>query len=131
MSEKEIGINQARPKLGDLANDARDHGQITYLTHYGRRIAAIVPTNFIPQEPVMTATPASKDSRLQERLKAAEAELEAARATLQRVHDVVYAGSGNTAIDSFQLGKADAYDKVKAALDPASAATWGVSEEPE
>ncbi len=43
VSENEIGINPARPKLGDLANDARDHGTLTWLTYYGRRIAAIVP----------------------------------------------------------------------------------------
>ena len=50
MSENEYGIDKARPILGDLANDARDHGRITYLTHYGRRIAAIVPIDRITEE---------------------------------------------------------------------------------
>jgi antitoxin (DNA-binding transcriptional repressor) of toxin-antitoxin stability system len=39
----EIGIEEARKSLGDIANRAALAGQITYLTRNGKRIAAIVP----------------------------------------------------------------------------------------
>jgi antitoxin (DNA-binding transcriptional repressor) of toxin-antitoxin stability system len=41
MADVEIGIEAARPILGELA-DAASQGQTTYLTRHGRRIAAII-----------------------------------------------------------------------------------------
>lgn len=52
----EVGIEQARANLGDLANRAHYAGQIAYITRRGRRIAAIVPINRITQETAMPAT---------------------------------------------------------------------------
>ncbi|MGI5274853.1 hypothetical protein ACQEUU_37370 [Nonomuraea sp. CA-218870] len=49
MNGEEIGVEQARKILGHLANDARDTGQITFLTYNGRRIAAIVPRHIAEQ----------------------------------------------------------------------------------
>lgn len=43
MADVEIGIEQARKTLGDIANRAALAGQTTYLTRNGRRIAAVVP----------------------------------------------------------------------------------------
>lgn len=45
----EIGIEQARKTLGDIASKAQYAGQITYLTRNGRRVAAIVPLERIMQ----------------------------------------------------------------------------------
>lgn len=42
MSEREIGIEEARKQLGPLADAARD-GDTIYLTSHRRRVAAIVP----------------------------------------------------------------------------------------
>ncbi len=42
-SHQEVGIETARPQLGDLANQAHYGGTISYLTRNGRRVAAIVP----------------------------------------------------------------------------------------
>lgn len=53
LTENEIGIEQARAILGDLANRAHYSGQVTYITRHGRRIAAIAPLNHI-KEPAMT-----------------------------------------------------------------------------
>lgn len=54
MSE-EIGIEEARKNLGDIANRAHYAGRVTYITRRGQRIAAIVPVTLIPQEKTMTA----------------------------------------------------------------------------
>lgn len=43
MSTNEIGIEQARKTLGDLADAAHHHGQTTILTRHGRALAAITP----------------------------------------------------------------------------------------
>jgi antitoxin (DNA-binding transcriptional repressor) of toxin-antitoxin stability system len=45
----EIGIEQARKSLGDIANRAAIAGTITYLTRNGRRVAAVVPLERIVQ----------------------------------------------------------------------------------
>lgn len=42
-SEPEIGIEEARGKLGALADDARHHRITTHLTRNGKRVASIVP----------------------------------------------------------------------------------------
>ena len=39
----DIGIEQARKNLGELANRAQLAGETTYLTRNGKRIAAVVP----------------------------------------------------------------------------------------
>ncbi|MFC4117021.1 hypothetical protein [Nonomuraea zeae] len=39
----ELTVEEARARLGDVANRADQAGQITYLTRNGRRVAAIVP----------------------------------------------------------------------------------------
>jgi hypothetical protein len=54
MSSTEIGIEQARKVLGDLATRAQLTGQITYLTRNGRRVAAIVPLESIMTTITMT-----------------------------------------------------------------------------
>jgi len=41
MDEKSVG--QLRLKLADILNATVAHGEITYITNRGRRIAAIVP----------------------------------------------------------------------------------------
>jgi prevent-host-death family protein len=41
--EREVGIEQARARLGPLARDAQEDDAVTWLTSHGRRIAAIVP----------------------------------------------------------------------------------------
>jgi antitoxin (DNA-binding transcriptional repressor) of toxin-antitoxin stability system len=56
MSSKEVGIEQARKTLGDLADAAHHRGEVTYLTKYGRPYAAIVPVSLVPQESVMSVT---------------------------------------------------------------------------
>jgi antitoxin (DNA-binding transcriptional repressor) of toxin-antitoxin stability system len=56
MSKKEVGVEQARKILGDLADAAYHHGEITILTRYGRPYAAIVPTDLIPEEQTMSTT---------------------------------------------------------------------------
>jgi prevent-host-death family protein len=42
MEERRMGIDAARPKLGDLADDAERLGQPTILTLHNRPLAAIV-----------------------------------------------------------------------------------------
>jgi prevent-host-death family protein len=55
VSENEIGLREARAQLGELVNQAEYAGQTTYITRHGRRVAAIVPINVIPQEPPMSS----------------------------------------------------------------------------
>lgn len=43
VSENEIGLREARAKIGELVNQAEYHGTTTYITRHGRRVAAIVP----------------------------------------------------------------------------------------
>ncbi len=43
MSDREIGVEQARKQLGPIVNDAAVDGTVTYLTLHGRRYAALVP----------------------------------------------------------------------------------------
>lgn len=43
MSHDDIGIEQARAVLGQLADKAHADGHITHLTRNGRQIASIVP----------------------------------------------------------------------------------------
>ncbi len=50
MSANEIGIEQARKSLGDLADAAHHRGQVTIITRHGRAYAAITPI----KEPAMT-----------------------------------------------------------------------------
>jgi len=38
-----VSLEGARAKLGKLADDAHEHGQITLLTRHGKAVAAIVP----------------------------------------------------------------------------------------
>lgn len=40
----EIPVSEARPRLAELVEGAA-HGQVTYLTRHGRRVAAIVPAD--------------------------------------------------------------------------------------
>lgn len=40
---QDVGIEQARKALGEIANRAALAGEVTYLTRNGRRIAAIAP----------------------------------------------------------------------------------------
>jgi antitoxin (DNA-binding transcriptional repressor) of toxin-antitoxin stability system len=40
---EEVGIEEARKNLGPIADRAHNEGTITYLTRYGRPIAAVVP----------------------------------------------------------------------------------------
>lgn len=42
-SREEIGIEEARKALGAIAESAHSQGTLTYLTRYGRPIAAVVP----------------------------------------------------------------------------------------
>lgn len=39
----EIGVRELRTALSDVLNRTAIHGEITYVTSHGRRIAAIVP----------------------------------------------------------------------------------------
>lgn len=57
MSANEIGIEQARKTLGDLADAAHHHSQTTVITRHGRAYAAIVPVNRIAEEQAMTNDP--------------------------------------------------------------------------
>lgn len=50
MNEREIGVEEARKVLGDLADDAGLDGVLTYLTRHRRRVAAIVPLDRIAEE---------------------------------------------------------------------------------
>jgi antitoxin (DNA-binding transcriptional repressor) of toxin-antitoxin stability system len=43
MSTQKIGIEAARPILGDLADQANEDGQVTILTRTGKPVAAITP----------------------------------------------------------------------------------------
>jgi hypothetical protein len=43
--ERDMGIEQARAILGELARDAAADGTITWLTSHRRRIGAIVPVS--------------------------------------------------------------------------------------
>ena len=43
MAEREVGIDRARPKLGELAADAATEGTVTILTLRGHPLARIVP----------------------------------------------------------------------------------------
>lgn len=40
---QEVGIEEARKALGAIADSAHNEGVITYLTRYGRPIAAVIP----------------------------------------------------------------------------------------
>jgi prevent-host-death family protein len=51
-TSEEIGIRELRMRLGDVVNDVAVRGGITYITSYGRRIAAIVP---VPDAEAMEA----------------------------------------------------------------------------
>ncbi|MEU9014230.1 type II toxin-antitoxin system prevent-host-death family antitoxin [Streptomyces sp. NPDC048479] len=39
----DVGIEEARRTLGDIADRAHNDGQITYLTRHGRPLAAVIP----------------------------------------------------------------------------------------
>jgi hypothetical protein len=41
--EQEMGIEEARGRLGPLARQALNQGMVTHLTSHGTRIAKIVP----------------------------------------------------------------------------------------
>ena len=43
MEERKIGLDKARPILGDLADGAARRGEITILTSHGHPLARIVP----------------------------------------------------------------------------------------
>lgn len=43
MTTHEVGIEEARAKLGDLVRDAQQHGITTYISRNGRRAAIIAP----------------------------------------------------------------------------------------
>ena len=70
----EIGIEQARKSLGDIANRAQLTGAITYLTRNGRRIAAVVPLELTMQNTEYTVTieAANADQTIWQALEAAE-----------------------------------------------------------
>lgn len=42
-TDREIGIEEARAKLGDLVRDATDYGIATAITRHGKRAAMLVP----------------------------------------------------------------------------------------
>jgi antitoxin (DNA-binding transcriptional repressor) of toxin-antitoxin stability system len=54
MSEREIGVEQARGILGNLVDDAALEGTTTYLTRRGRRYAAIVPLSSVKELTMFT-----------------------------------------------------------------------------
>jgi antitoxin (DNA-binding transcriptional repressor) of toxin-antitoxin stability system len=56
VSEKEIGVEEARKTLGSLVDDAALEGAVTYLTRRGRRYAAIVPLDRIKETAVTETT---------------------------------------------------------------------------
>jgi len=43
IKSSEIGVRELRTALSDVLNRTAIHGEITYVTSHGRRIAAIVP----------------------------------------------------------------------------------------
>lgn len=45
--ENAVGIEAARARLGDIADNARTTGQVTRLTRHGRTVAVIGPANSI------------------------------------------------------------------------------------
>jgi hypothetical protein len=51
MSMRRMGIEEARPKLGDLATEAAVDGTVTILLSHRKPIAAIVPLWMIPGDP--------------------------------------------------------------------------------
>lgn len=53
MSDRETGVEEARKILGKLVDDAALDGTVTYLTHRGRRHAAIVPLDRIKETAVL------------------------------------------------------------------------------
>lgn len=61
VSENEIGLREGRVKFGDLVTGAEHHGEITYVTRHGRRVAAIVPINRIAKEPVVRTVHSTVD----------------------------------------------------------------------
>jgi prevent-host-death family protein len=50
-----MGVEQARPKLGALVDDAAVDGKVTYLTKNGRRFAALVPLDRVKTVPDASA----------------------------------------------------------------------------
>jgi hypothetical protein len=54
MLKRRIGIEQARPKLGDLVGDAYTEGIVTILTSHRIDVAAIVPLRMIAEPPPET-----------------------------------------------------------------------------
>jgi hypothetical protein len=50
MSTQKIGIEAARPILGDLADQADRDGKVTILTRTGVSVAAVVPLSLVPAE---------------------------------------------------------------------------------
>jgi antitoxin (DNA-binding transcriptional repressor) of toxin-antitoxin stability system len=48
MEKRIVGLDKARPRLGDLAADAAARRAITILTSHGHPIAAIVPAGTEP-----------------------------------------------------------------------------------
>lgn len=65
MTDREMGIREARPDLGDLVMAAKMNGAVTYLTRYGDRWAAIVPLDRVTpdvEETTYTRTVADDDA---------------------------------------------------------------------
>lgn len=54
MTQREIGVEEARKVLGNLVDDAALDGTTTYLTRRGRRFAAIVPLSLVKESTVFT-----------------------------------------------------------------------------
>ncbi|MQA86721.1 MAG: type II toxin-antitoxin system prevent-host-death family antitoxin [Streptosporangiales bacterium] len=57
MATEEIGVEQARAKLGELVSRAEYRGEITYLTRYGRRVAAVVPARIAEEHETSAGRP--------------------------------------------------------------------------
>src|SRR5689334_20352665 len=56
MGANEVGLRDARAKLGELVARAQHADQVTYLTRHGQRVAAIAP---VPAEGAAPAKPIS------------------------------------------------------------------------
>lgn len=88
MSDREIGLREARKELGDLARAAHYSGQITTLTDNGKPIARIVPI----EEPAMTSSDSVRIASASEWADALDAEM---KHTGQDVGTLIRVGYAN------------------------------------
>lgn len=121
--EDELALHRARAEGGGVMQVLRSYRERAEVAEARLRIA---------EEDLAR----SKDAHNHDAVRAvqAEAKLAEAEATIQRVHDVAFAHWGDIKdkdgrTNLFIIGRVDMLDWVKAALDPASAATWGKSDD--